>query len=78
MVKVSMLEFRKNADKVIKRARRGERTVLTYRGNPVIRLEPIKQTRITGDDPFYTLDELSESKADNLKNKDIDRIIYER
>jgi len=41
MKTVSMLDFRQGADAIIERVRRGERLVLTYRGKPAIRLEPI-------------------------------------
>jgi len=38
---ISMLEFRRDAKNVIERTKRGERMILTYRGKPVARLEPI-------------------------------------
>lgn len=41
MNQISMLEFRHDAERIIERVRKGERMILTYRGKPVVRLEPI-------------------------------------
>ncbi len=38
---ISMLEFRKNAAKIIRWSKQGKRMIITYRGRPAIRLEPI-------------------------------------
>jgi hypothetical protein len=40
MKKVSMLEFRRNAKAVIRKVHLCQGLILTYRGKPVIRLEP--------------------------------------
>ena len=45
MKTVSMLEFRKNAMEIVKGVQRGQRVVLTYRGEPVARLEPPESSR---------------------------------
>ena len=54
MKTVTMLEFRKDAKGVLRRIARGERLVLSQRGKPAARLEPL--TRPTpanpAEDPF--------------------------
>ena len=78
MKTVSMLEFRKNAQSIIRRAMRGQRTLLTYRGEPVLRLEPVDTVvELSEDDPFYTLGILADSEGEGLSNDQIDRIVYE-
>jgi len=72
---VSMLEFRQNAQEYLKIVQRGERIVLTYRGKPVARLEPIHFGAVE-DDPFYALDALADSQAPSLTNEQIDQAIY--
>ena len=72
---VSMLEFRRNALPIIKQALRGQRLLLTYRGKPVLRLEPVGAAGSPDeDDPFYSLSDLAEAGGDSL---DIDRVVYE-
>ena len=63
MKTVSMLDFRKNAEKIIAQVQKGQRMILTSRGKPVARLEPIIKETAHGDDPFYTLTELSDGEA---------------
>lgn len=53
----------------------GERMVLTRRGKPVARLEPIAQDTPDGDDSFYSLSDLAEM-GKSLSNKQIDDILY--
>lgn len=77
MKTVSMLEFRKDAEGVIRRARQGQRMILTYRGKSVIRLEPVDDEPVGKDDPFYSLDQLADSKGKRLSNQEMDKIIYE-
>ena len=75
---VSMLEFRQNALAIIKKAMRGQRMLLTYRGKPVLRLEPVvDEEQPSSDDPFYRLDQLADVKGKGLTNREMDRIIYE-
>ena len=75
MKSVSMLEFRKHADAVLKQVVKGHSFVLTYRGKPIARLEPIAQNRIDTDDPIYGLTEIAESGG-SLTNAEMDKIIY--
>ncbi len=76
MKTISMLEFRRCAEQVIQELRQGERMVLTYRGQPVARLEPISDPTIDAADPFYSLDRLADVKGEPLTNRQMDEIIY--
>ena len=76
MKAVSMLDFRKGADAVLKQVCKGQAFVLTYRGKPVARLEPIRPTDVDADDPVYRLAELASDVAGPLSNKEIDEILY--
>jgi antitoxin (DNA-binding transcriptional repressor) of toxin-antitoxin stability system len=73
---ISMLEFRRRAESVIRELRAGERMVLTYRGQPVARLEPITESRIDAEDPFYALAQLADQGGPSLTNREMDRIVY--
>ena len=75
MKTVSMLEFRKNALKIVKGVQRGQRVVLTYRGEPVARLEPPEPSP-QADDPFYTLADLADGSGTSLTNRQIDEAVY--
>jgi prevent-host-death family protein len=75
MKTVSMLEFRKKADKVLKQVVKGHSFVLTYRGKPLARLEPIGQKGIDANDPIYSLTDIAESGG-SLTNEEMDKIIY--
>lgn len=76
MKTVSLLQFRRDAEGVLRKVQRGQRFVLTYRGKPVARLEPIPAAKISADDPFYTLCELADTNIEPLTNEEIDRIVY--
>ena len=78
MERVSMLDFRRDAEGVIRRARQGKRTVLTYRGKPVLLLEPVPQEEVKGDDPFYSIDLLAARAGAPLSNEEMDQSIYEK
>ncbi len=84
---ITMLELRQNADSVVKDLRRGLPLTLTYRGQPLARLEPLLPAAgvIPEDDSLYTLG-IQEGFADgngpwaeanaHLTNAEIDRAIY--
>ena len=72
---VSMLELRRNAQDIIGQVQRGERLILTYRGKPMARIEPL-ETDLSEDDPFYRLADLADSNADGLTNQEMDATIY--
>jgi antitoxin (DNA-binding transcriptional repressor) of toxin-antitoxin stability system len=79
MKTVTMLEFRKNAEGILRRVRRGERFVLSHRGHAAARLEPISSAR-AGDparDPFLTIGQrAAPSPKGKTRHTDIDRILY--
>jgi prevent-host-death family protein len=77
MEKVSILEFRRDAEAVIRKVRQGKRLILTHRGKPVMRLEPIPDDKLGPDDPFYTIAQLAIQKGRSLTNEEIDQIVYE-
>ena len=76
MKTVSMLDFRNRAERIIARVQQGQEMVLTYRGKPVLRLEPLREEEITEDDPFYALDQHAVAKGKSLTNRQIDKAIY--
>lgn len=71
-----MLDFRRDAERIIARVQKGERLILTRRGKPVARLEPIRDEPLASDDPFYSLCDLAEPSGPPLTNPQIDAIIY--
>ena len=76
MKSVSMLQFRKDAESVLKQVVKGRSFVLTYRGKPIARLEPIRPPAVDVDDPIYRLSELASDAAGPLTNGEIDDILY--
>lgn len=79
MKTVSMLEFRRNAQRTLKAVLRGERFLLTYRGKPVARLEPVRpeSAEVPEDDPLLRVDDFAVDGAGGpLGNEEIDRLIY--
>jgi antitoxin (DNA-binding transcriptional repressor) of toxin-antitoxin stability system len=76
MDKVSVLEFRRDAEGIIRKVQQGKRLILTYRGKAVMRLEPLANRNIAADDPFYRLDQLAVSGGQSLTNEEIDQIVY--
>ena len=76
MERVSVLEFRRDAEGVIRKVRQGKRLIMTYRGKPVMRLEPIHRETPLADDPFYKIADLAASGGRSLTNEEIDSIVY--
>lgn len=76
MKTISMLEFRKDAEQIIRQIQAGKRLLLTYRGKPVARLEPILETTVEADDLFYSLYRLAEAEGQSLSNSEMDAILY--
>jgi len=76
MERVSMSEFRKDAESIIRKARQGKKMILTYRGKAVIRLEPIEERGTQDDDPFYAIDQVADPDGESLANTEMDGIIY--
>ncbi|MBP7829954.1 MAG: type II toxin-antitoxin system prevent-host-death family antitoxin [Kiritimatiellae bacterium] len=75
MTAVSLLEFRKDAGGVLNRVRRGQSLLLTVRGKPVARLEPVKR-KAGPEDPLYRLADLAAEDGVSLSNAEMDRGIY--
>jgi len=75
---ISMLELRRDAEHIVHRIQAGERLVLTYRGKPVARIEPVSDATADADDPFYSLDCLADTKGGTLSNREMDEILYGR
>jgi prevent-host-death family protein len=76
MKKVSMLDFRLDAEKIIAQVQKGQRMILTRRGKPVARLEPIVADSVDEHDPFYKLGDLDAGAGEPLTNAQIDDIVY--
>jgi prevent-host-death family protein len=79
MKTVTMLEFRKNAEGILRRVGRGERFVLSSRGHPAARLEPITAAPLAdpATDPFLTIGRRAvPSPKGKIRHADIDRILY--
>jgi len=78
---VTMVQFRQNAEGVLRRIARGERLVLSQRGKPSARLEPLERT--AGDDlendPFLSVcRRATASPKGKTRHQDIDRVLYGR
>ena len=73
---VTLVEFRKNAEGVLRRIRQGESVLLTRRGRPAARLEPVGASSVELDDPIYHLGTLAAARGKSLTNEEIDRVIY--
>lgn len=74
-----MLEFRRDAPRALAAVRRGERLLLTYRGRPVARLEPVRDGRATlvEDEALLRVEEFAvDGPGGTLSNEDIDRRVY--
>lgn len=79
MKTITMLDLRRDAKRWIEAVRRGERFVLTYRGEPVARLEPVRPegTEVPEDDPLLRIDDFAvDGPGERLTNEEIDRLIY--
>jgi antitoxin (DNA-binding transcriptional repressor) of toxin-antitoxin stability system len=79
MKTVTMLKLRQGAQGILRRIAKGERFVLTHRGRPAARLEPLEAatlpTRAT--DPFLTIARRAKpSPRGPTRHQDIDRIVY--
>ena len=76
MRSVSLLELRRDTATILRRVRAGEPMILTVRGKPVMRLEPIAPEKPAADDPFYRLASRAVKNGVSLSNKQMDKIIY--
>ena len=76
MKTVSVLDFRKNTQKILTLVQSGHRMVLTLRGKPVMRLEPIEDGTLDSTDPFYRLGEKAVKAGASRSNRQMDKLIY--
>ena len=79
MKTITMLEFRQNAQSVLRRIAKGERFFLSHRGKRAARLEPLTATADTvlSNDPFLTIgSRATASPKGKTRHDDIDRIVY--
>ena len=77
MDRVTILQFRREAEAIIRKVQQGKRYIVTYRGKPVMRLEPIRSQPVSPEDPFYSLDQLAVADGKALTNEEIDEIVYQ-
>ena len=79
MKTITMLDFRQNAQSVLRRIAKGERFFLSHRGKRAARLEPLTTTRnnAVSNDPFLTIgSRATASPKGKTKHANIDRIVY--
>jgi len=78
---ITMLEFRRNAEGILRRVAKGERFVLSRRGRPAARLEPLMSALSTdpANDPFLSISRRAvPSPKGKTRHDQIDRILYGR
>ncbi len=76
-----MVEFRQDAEGVLRRIAKGERLVLSHRGKPAARLEPLTAAPSSdpASDPFLGIARRAKaSPKGKTKHGDIDQILYGR
>lgn len=81
MKTVTMLEFRKHAEGVLRRVAKGERFVLSHRGRPAARLEPLIKPLPSNpaSDSFLSIGSRARrSPKGKTKHSEIDQILYAR
>ena len=76
MTAVTMLEIRNDPVKIIRQVQAGRSMVLTYRGKPVMRLEPITGEAVPESDAFYKLADLAVAGGSSLSNREMDKVVY--
>jgi len=79
MKAITMLQFRQDSESIIGLLKRGQRLLLTYRGKPVARLEPVRTKKLHArEDPVFQICQLAEpSPMGPLDHSKIDSIVYE-
>jgi prevent-host-death family protein len=79
MKTITMLQFRQDAQGILRRVSKGERFVLSHRGRPAARLEPVvgSATPDLANDPFVGIAQrATRSPRGKTRHQDIDRIVY--
>jgi len=69
-----MLDFRLHAEKILSQVQKGQAVLLTRRGKPVARIEPIVEQTSNPNDPFFLLSGLGNGPS--IANAEMDDIIY--
>jgi antitoxin (DNA-binding transcriptional repressor) of toxin-antitoxin stability system len=78
MREITMMDLRRHARRALAALRRGERLLLSYRGQPVARLEPVgaEAGAVKDDDPLLRIDDFAvDGPGTPLSNAEIDRIV---
>ena len=80
MKTITMLDLRRRTASILGEVAKGQRFLLTYRGRPAMRLEPVRgySGPVDDDDPFYRLADLATDKGASLTNREIDKAIAGR
>ena len=81
MKTITMLELRQNAQSVLRRIAKGERLLLSHRGKPAARLEPLAtaSNNVRSNDSFLTIgSRATASPKGKTRHANIDRILYGR
>lgn len=76
---VTMLEFRRNPEGISRRVASGERLVLSHRGRPAARIEPLRDAVLEAgsDDPFLGIGQRAKRSAKGrTDHAAIDQILY--
>ena len=79
MKTVTMLQFRKDAEGVLRRVAKGERLILSHRGKPAARIEPLLATEPAdaATDPFLGIGGRAKRSPKGPTSHDtIDRAVY--
>jgi antitoxin (DNA-binding transcriptional repressor) of toxin-antitoxin stability system len=73
-----MLEFRQDVGGILRRVAKGERFILSHRGRPAARLEPlVSGPEGSANDPFLTISQrATASPRGSTKHEEMDRILY--
>ena len=81
MKTVTLSQFRKDAENILRRVELGERLILSRRGRPAIRLEPMGTVENSDveNDPFISVGKRGiPSAKEKTKHSEIDKILYRR
>lgn len=81
MKTVTLVQFRQGAEGVLRRVAKGERFVLSYRGKPAARLEPLHAPPSASpeSDPLLSIARRARpSPKGSTRRTDIDQILYGR
>jgi prevent-host-death family protein len=79
MKTITMVGLRTNAEGILRRVAKGERFILSHRGRPAARIEPISQPAATvnENDPFLTISRRAKpSPQGKTRHDQIDHLLY--